>query len=76
MQLRRVHCPSTPVAELTVDIRVMEVLSADYLTVGLQHFLIWADKMSTFLWARKFLHMTTANVVDMLKDIIKIHGRP
>ena len=71
-QLRRVHCQSTPV----VEIKVMEVLSADYLTVSPQHFLIMADKMSTFFWAKKYLLMTTANAVDMLKEIIKIHGCP
>ena len=60
----------------TVNVRVMEVLSADFLTVGLQHFLIYAEKISSILLAHLFLHMTTANSVDMLKDIIRIHGRP
>ena len=61
---------------MTVDIRVMKVLSTHYLTVGLQHFLILADKISTYLWTRKYLHITTANAVNMLKEIIKIHGHP
>ena len=57
-------------------IKDMEVLSADYLTVGSQHFLNMSDKMLAFVWAKKFLHMTTLNAIEMLKDIIKVHGRP
>ena len=71
-QLWRIHCPSSPMVELTVKIKVMEVLSADYLTMGSQHFLIMLDKTSTFLWAKKFLHLNTWNAID----ILKVHGRP
>lgn len=76
MQLRCVHCPSTPVSEAAIDVRVMEVLSADFLTVGLHQFLIYADESSSFLCVCQFQQLTTSNSVDMLKDIIHVHGCP
>ena len=46
------------------------------MTVGIHHFLIYADKSSSFLWARLFLNMSTANSVNMLKKINGVHCRP
>ena len=74
MQLRCIQCPSTQDSEVAINVRVREFLLADFLTVGLHHFLIYADKSSSFLWARLFKHMTSANSVDMLKNIIGVHG--
>ena len=34
------------------------------------------EKVTSFIWARLFGHMTTSNSLSMLSDIIAEHGRP
>ena len=75
MQLWRIHCPSTPVSEAATDMRLMDVLSGDWMSVGTLHFLVYAEKVSSFVWAKMYIHMTTNNSIDMLTDIIPIHRR-
>ena len=76
MQLRRIYCPSTPVSEAATDIKIMDIISGDWLTVGTLHFLVYVEKVSCFLWAKLYAHKTTSNSISMPTDIIQVHRRP
>ena len=64
MQLRRIHCPSTPVSKAATDIKLMDIISGDWLTVGTLHFLVYVKKVSSFFWAKRDAHMTTSNGIS------------
>ena len=76
MQLRRTNNSSKPVSEAAADIEIMDILFCDLMSIGSLHFLIFIEKVTSFIWAKLYGHMTTSNSLPMLSDIIVEHGRP
>ena len=76
MQLRRVNTPSTPVSEGSTGVQLMDIVSCDWKSVVSSHFLIYVEKVSSFVWAKGYSHMTTANSMGMLEEIMIVHGCP
>ena len=76
MQIRRTNNPSTPVSEAAANIQIMDILFLDWMSIGNPHFLIIVEKVTSFIWAKLFGHMTTSNSLSMLSDIIAEHWRP
>ena len=46
------------------------------MSIGSLHFLIIVKKVTSFIWAKLFGHMTTSNSLSMLSDIKAKHWRP
>ena len=76
MQIRRTNNPSTPVSEAAANIQIMDILSLDWMSIGSLHFLIIVEKVTSFIWAKLFGHMTTYDSLSMLSDIIAENVRP
>ena len=76
MQLKRTNTPSTLVCEAAADIQIMDILSCDWMSIGSLHFLVFVEKVTSYLWAKLYGHMTTSNSLFMLSDIMVEHGRP
>ena len=76
MQLRKINAPSTPVFEGSTDVQLMDILSCDWASLGSSHFLIIVEKVSSFIWAKSYSHMSTNNSLNMLEEIMVVHGRP
>ena len=76
MQLRKVNCPSTPISQGEINVQLMDTLSMDWGTLGAAHYLIVVEKVSSYIWAKGYSHMSTVNSLSMLEEIIVTHGRP
>ena len=76
MQIRSTINPSTPISDAAANVQIMDILSLDWMTIGTLHYLIIVEKVTSFIWARLFGHMTTSNSLSMLSDIRAKHGTP
>ena len=65
---------STLVCEVATDIKIMDIISGDWMTVGPLHFMVYEEKVTSFLWAKLYNHMTTSNSLSMLSKIMQVHG--
>ena len=64
------------VSEAAGDIQIINILSCDWMSIGSLHFLVFVKKVTSYLSAKLFGHMTTSNSLAMLSDIMVEHGRP
>ena len=76
MQLRKINAPSTPISEGNISIQLMDTLSMEWASLGASHYLIIVEKVSSFIWAKCYSHMSTINSLSMLEEILVVHGRP
>ena len=76
MQLHKINAPSTPISEGNTDVQLMDILSCDWASLGSSHYLIIVENVSSFIWAKSYSHMSTINSLNMLEEIMVVHGRP
>ena len=68
MQLHKMNAPNTPVSVGNTDVWLMDILSCDWDSLGSSHFLIFVEKVSSFIWAKSYSHMSTNNSLNMLEE--------
>ena len=50
MQLKRTNTPSTPVCEAAADIKSMDILSCDWMSIEFLHVLVYVEKVKVISW--------------------------